>query len=123
MAKEKEVGIIVKIPLDSGWLTGKYNADSRFDDIRGRWSSDDIKTRANLVTRVRTLIGAEENLAQMAIAFCLAYDAVSTVIPGNVTIEQLMSNVKSSDISISPDLVEKLEYLFQSEIKGHNLPW
>jgi len=123
MAKEKEVGIIVKIPLDSGWLTGKYNADSRFDDIRGRWSSDDIKTRANLVTRVRTLIGAEENLAQMAIAFCLAYDAVSTVIPGNVTIEQLISNVKSSDISISPDLVEKLEYLFQSEIKGHNLPW
>ena len=123
MAKAKEVGIIVKIPLDSGWLTGKYNADSRFDDIRGRWSSEDIKTRANLVTRVRTLIGAEENLAQMAIAFCLAYGAVSTVIPGNVTIEQLMSNVKSSDISISPDLVEKLEYLYQSEIKEQNLPW
>ena len=44
MAKNKEVGIIVKIPLDSGWLTGKYNAESRFNDIRSRWSKEDIKT-------------------------------------------------------------------------------
>ena len=123
IANNKEIGIIVKIPLDSGWLTGKYNAESRFDDIRGRWSKEDIKTRANLVNNVRTLIGADENLAQIAIAFCLAYDAVSTVIPGNVNIEQLISNVKSTDIFISQNLKEKLEYLYQSEIKDLNLPW
>lgn len=123
MAKNKEVGIIVKIPLDSGWLTGKYNAESRFNDIRSRWSKEDIKTRANLVNKVRTIIGAEENLAQIAIAFCLAYDAVSTVIPGNVNIEQLTSNVQSADISISQNLIEKLESLYQSEIKKLNLPW
>jgi aryl-alcohol dehydrogenase-like predicted oxidoreductase len=123
IANNKEIGIIVKIPLDSGWLTGKYNAESRFDDIRGRWSKEDIKTRANLVNNVRTLIGADENLAQIAIAFCLAYDAVSTVIPGNVNIEQLISNVKSADIYISQNLKEKLEYLYQSEIKDLNLPW
>lgn len=123
MAKNKEVGIIVKIPLDSGWLTGKYNAESRFNDIRSRWSKEDIKTRANLVNKIRTIIGAEENLAQIAIAFCLAYDAVSTVIPGNVNIEQLTSNVQSADISISQNLIEKLESLYQSEIKKLNLPW
>lgn len=123
MAKNKEVGIIVKIPLDSGWLTGKYNIESRFNDIRSRWSKEDIKTRANLVNKVRTIIGAEENLAQIAIAFCLAYDAVSTVIPGNVNIEQLTSNVQSADISISQNLIEKLESLYQSEIKKLNLPW
>lgn len=123
MAKNKEVGIIVKIPLDSGWLTGKYNAESRFNDIRSRWSKEDIKTRANLVNKIRTIIGAEENLAQIAIAFCLAYDVVSTVIPGNVNIEQLTSNVQSADISISQNLIEKLESLYQSEIKKLNLPW
>ena len=123
MAKNKEVGIIVKIPLDSGWLTGKYNAESRFNDIRSRWSKEDIKTRANLVNKIRTIIGAEENLAQIAIAFCLAYDAVSTVIPGNVNIEQLTSNVQSADISIPQNLIEKLESLYQSEIKKLNLPW
>lgn len=123
MAKNKEVGIIVKIPLDSGWLTGKYNADSRFDDIRGRWSRDDIETRANLVNKVKSIVGTQENLSQIAIAFCLAYDAVSTVIPGNVNIEQLTSNVQSTDISISQRLIEKFEKLYQSEIKNLNLPW
>ena len=123
MAKNNEVRIIVKIPLDSGWLAGKYNVESRFNDIRSRWSTEDIKTRANLVNKVRTIIGAEENLAQIAIAFCLAYDAVSTVIPGNVNIEQLTSNVQSADISISQNLIEKLESLYQSEIKKLNLPW
>ena len=122
-AQKKEVGIIVKIPLDSGWLTGKYNAESRFNDIRSRWSKEDIETRAYLVNKVKSIIGTEENLAQIAIAFCLAYDAISTVIPGNVNIEQLISNVKSTDISISQNLIEKLRYFYQSEIKNLNLPW
>jgi len=122
-AQNKEVSIIVKIPLDSGWLTGKYNAESRFNDIRSRWSKEDIETRAKLVNKVKSIVGAEENLAQIAIAFCLAYDAVSTVIPGNVNVDQLTSNVQSTDISISRSLIEKLEKLYQSEIKKLNLPW
>lgn len=123
LAKKKEVGIIVKIPLDSGWLTGKYNEESSFDDIRSRWSKQDIKNRAALVRKISTIIGKEKNLAQMAIAFCLAYDAVSTVIPGNVNIDQLKSNVQSTDISISQNIIEKLENLYQSEIIKLNLPW
>ena len=122
-AQTKEIGIIVKVPLDSGWLTGKYNAESRFNDIRSRWSKEDIETRADLVNKVKSIIGTEENLVQIAIAFCLAYDAVSTVIPGNVNIEQLTSNVQSTDISFSQSLIEKLETLYQSEIKKLNLPW
>jgi aryl-alcohol dehydrogenase-like predicted oxidoreductase len=123
MAKKKEVGIIVKIPLDSGWLSGKYNAESRFHDIRSRWSPEDIKTRANLVNKIKTLVGSEENLAQMAIAFCLAYDAVSTVIPGNTTIEQLINNVKSTNITLPQSLIGKLESLYHAEIEGLKLPW
>jgi len=122
-AQNNEVGIIVKIPLDSGWLTGKYNAESRFNDIRSRWSKEDIETRAKLVSKVKSIVGTEENLAQIAIAFCLAYDAVSTVIPGNANVEQLTSNVQSTDISISRSLIEKLEKLYQTEIKKLNLPW
>ena len=123
MAQNKEVGIIVKIPLDSGWLAGKYTAESSFNDIRSRWSKQDIENRANLVNKVKTITGTEDNLAQIAIAFCLAYDAVSTVIPGNVNIEQLMNNVQSTEISMSHDLIEKLENLYQSDIKKLNLPW
>jgi aryl-alcohol dehydrogenase-like predicted oxidoreductase len=122
-AQNEEVGIIVKIPLDSGWLTGKYNAESTFHDIRSRWSREDIETRARLVNKVKSILGIEENLAQKAIAFCLAYDAVSTVIPGNVTIEQLTNNVQSTDVSIPPNLMRELERLYQTEIKQQKLPW
>lgn len=123
MTKAREVGIIVKIPLDSGWLSGKYNAESSFNDIRSRWSKQDIETRAYLINRVKDIIGTEGNLAQKAIAFCLAYDAVSTVIPGNVNIGQLTSNIQSTNIRISQEIVAKLEKLYQSEIKELNLPW
>lgn len=123
MAKEKEVGIIAKIPLDSGWLTGKYTEKSTFDDIRSRWTRHDIQTRARLVSRVKDIIGAENNLAQKAISFCLAYDAVSTVIPGNMNIYQLKSNVESVNNPISKELVEALENFYQSEVKYLNLPW
>jgi len=123
MAQEKGVGIIAKIPLDSGWLSGKYNGESTFDDIRSRWSRQDIQTRAHLVKRVKDIIESTNNLAQKAISFCLAYDAVSTVIPGNVNADQLRSNVESANNPISMELVKKLENFYQSEVKDLNLPW
>jgi aryl-alcohol dehydrogenase-like predicted oxidoreductase len=123
ITKAREVGVIVKIPLDSGWLSGKYNAESSFNDIRSRWSKQDIETRAYLLNRVKEIIGTEGSLAQKAIAFCLAYDAVSTVIPGNVNIAQLTSNIQSTNIRISQEIVARLEKLYQSEIKELNLPW
>jgi aryl-alcohol dehydrogenase-like predicted oxidoreductase len=123
LAIEKEVGIIVKIPLDSGWLTGKYNTESTFQDIRSRWSKLDIENRAHLVNRVKEIIQTKEGLAQIAISFCLAYDAVSTVIPGNVNIAQLTSNVESANNTISRELVKKLEDFYLNEVKPLNLPW
>ncbi|NQT25534.1 aldo/keto reductase [candidate division KSB1 bacterium] len=123
MAIEKEVGIIVKIPLDSGWLSGKYNAESTFNDIRNRWSQKDIQTRAHLVNRVKEIVHAKDDLAQKAISFCLGYDAVSTVIPGNVNIAQLTRNVESVNKPISRELVAKLEDFYRDEVKQLILPW
>lgn len=123
LALEKEVGIIAKIPLDSGWLSGKYNAESTFTDIRSRWSKKDIITRSNLVKKVKDIIANENNLAQSAISFCLAYNAVSTVIPGNTTITQLENNVESANKPLSKELVKKLEDFYQNEVKHLNLPW
>jgi len=122
-ALQKEVGIIVKIPLDSGWLTGKYNVESIFNDIRKRWSAKDIKTRAELVNRVGNIIPKENELAQTAISYCLAYDAVSTVIPGNKNIKQLTSNLKSINSPISKEIVKKLENFYQNEVAHLKLPW
>ena len=123
LAIEKKVGIIVKIPLDSGWLSGKYNAESTFDDIRTRWSRKEIQTRAHLVDRVKEIVDAKDDLAQKAISFCLGYDAVSTVIPGNINIAQLTSNVESINKPVSKELIEKLEEFYLNEVKPFKLPW
>jgi aryl-alcohol dehydrogenase-like predicted oxidoreductase len=123
MAKQKGVGIIAKIPLDSGWLSGKYNAESTFNDVRSRWSKDDIKTRASLIENLKKIIGEGHQLSQTAIGFCLSYDAVSTVIPGNTSLDQLKNNIKSIEHPLAKDLVEKLEYFYQSEVKQLRLPW
>jgi aryl-alcohol dehydrogenase-like predicted oxidoreductase len=123
LAKEKAVGIIAKIPLDSGWLSGKYHAESTFDDIRSRWTQSDIRTRAGLVGKLKTVIPQGDDLAQTAISFCLAYDAVSTVIPGNRNIAQLKANLASTSRPIAKELVERLEGFYRDEVERLGLPW
>jgi len=123
LAMQKEVGIIAKIPLDSGWLSGKYTAESTFQDIRKRWSKEDIQNRAHLVNRVKEIVNTQENLAQKAISFCLAYEAVATVIPGNVNIAQLANNAASVNNPITNEIVEKLQEFYQNEVKPLKIPW
>jgi aryl-alcohol dehydrogenase-like predicted oxidoreductase len=123
LAKEKEVGIIAKIPLDSGWLTGKYDANSTFEGIRERWTMQDIVTRAKLVDRVRDLVGEKWDLYHVALSFCLAYEAVSTVIPGSTGIAQLKGNLQSAEQPMPEVLVAQLETFYQAEVKDLNLPW
>jgi aryl-alcohol dehydrogenase-like predicted oxidoreductase len=123
LAKEKGVGIIAKIPLDSGWLSGKYNAESVFEGVRRRWSKQDIQTRAYLVNKVKEIVHAENDLAQKAISFCLGYEAVSTVIPGNINIAQLKTNVESINNPVSRENIKKLEEFYLNEVKQLELPW
>ena len=122
-AKAKGVSIIVKIPLDSGWLTGKYHAESTFDDIRSRWTQADIRTRADLVARLKTLLPEESDLAHTAISFCLAYDAVSTVIPGSRNTAQLKANLANTDRPVAKKLVARLEEFYRDEVAQLGLPW
>jgi aryl-alcohol dehydrogenase-like predicted oxidoreductase len=123
MAREKGVGIIVKIPLDSGWLTGKYHAGSTFTGVRARWSPADIATRAALVNRVKSIIGDGYSLSQAALAFCLAFEAVSTVIPGSLNPEQLQQNLLAAAQPLPGELVQKLEAFYRDEVAPLRLPW
>jgi aryl-alcohol dehydrogenase-like predicted oxidoreductase len=107
--REKGAGIIVKIPFDSGWLTGRYNKDSRFEGVRGRWSDEDIARRAELVSRLGWLTADGSEPAHKAIAYLLSYEEVSCVIPGIRTMDHLESNIRAAACSISPGDREKLE--------------
>jgi aryl-alcohol dehydrogenase-like predicted oxidoreductase len=123
LARDKRVGIIAKIPLDSGWLTGKYDTQSRFTDIRSRWTQADIQNRAQLVEKIKQIIGPDMSLPSAALAFCLAQDAVSAVIPGNTSVTQLENNLESVETPLSKEIIDKLKSFYQEEVKALNLPW
>lgn len=121
-AKDKQVSIIAKIPLDSGWLSGKYTAESTFDDIRKRWTQKDKETRTELVEKVKAIID-RSSISQTALSFCMAFDAVSTVIPGSKNIDQLIKNVESTHKPLSDVLISELEAFYAEEVAHLNLPW
>jgi aryl-alcohol dehydrogenase-like predicted oxidoreductase len=123
LAIERGTAIIAKIPLDSGWLSGKYGADAKFEGVRSRWSREEIEQRAMLVQRVREIIGSEASMAQVAIAFCAAHPAVSTVIPGALTIDQLAQNVAAVATPLDASTVDALRTFYEKEVAQLHLPW
>jgi aryl-alcohol dehydrogenase-like predicted oxidoreductase len=122
--KVNERGILlsIKVPLDSGWLTGKYNANSKFEGIRTRWSQDVILKRAKIVEKIKNIV-KDEDLVKYAIGFILSFDAVKTVITGVKNVEQLEANINASEFKLSEELKQEFEKLYEQEIKPLNLPW
>jgi len=123
--RQQGPGIIAKVPLDSGWLTGRFDASSRFEGIRARWTEEDIAQRAKLVSDIQWLVADGSELAHKAIAYLLAYDEVSCVIPGIRTQRQLESNLGAAQCRLSSDERTKLEsYWDRLTENGSNLiPW
>jgi aryl-alcohol dehydrogenase-like predicted oxidoreductase len=115
LAKEKGVGIIVRVPLASGWLTGKYDANTVFpsDDHRsGRYTADRVKETAEKVARLDFLLEEAETLAEAALRFTLMDPAVSTVIPGGKAPAQVADNVKAAGNPLSEGAMKRIQELF-----------
>ncbi|WP_202412325.1 aldo/keto reductase [Halobacillus litoralis] len=122
-AYNQGVGVITKVPLDSGWLTGKYDANSRFTGIRSRWSADQIERRGRLVEQVRRIIGNDASMVKIALQFILSYPGVSTVIPGAKDSQQLKQNITASEAMLSQKVKEQLENLFVKDIEKSQVGW
>jgi aryl-alcohol dehydrogenase-like predicted oxidoreductase len=123
--RERGIGTIAKVPLDSGWLTGRFDADSRFEGIRARWSEEEKAQRADLVSQIQWLVEDGSELAHKAIAFLLSYDEVSCVIPGMRTLDQLASNLLAAGCTVTRDERDRLEVLWDEVTANglHLLPW
>ena len=122
-AYEHGVGIIVKVPLDSGWLSGRYRKGHNFDDVRKRWPSEVVERRSQLVEQFAELVPQGMSMAHAALQFCLAQPQVSTVIPGAKTVEQALDNFAAADKQLSPEAVQSMVELWQREIMSDPLPW
>jgi aryl-alcohol dehydrogenase-like predicted oxidoreductase len=111
-AARRGVGVIVRVPLASGLLTGKYTRETTFapDDHRNfnrTGASFDVgETFAGVpfevgleaVDELRELVPHDATLAQFALRWILMHQAVSTVIPGARSPEQARANAAASDL-------------------------
>jgi aryl-alcohol dehydrogenase-like predicted oxidoreductase len=122
-AHEQGMGLIVKVPLDSGWLSGRYRGNHKFDDIRSRWSPEVLARRSGLVEKFAALVPEGTSLAHAALQFVLAQPQVSTVIPGAKTVEQALNNFAAADKQLSPQVVQSMYDLWTQEIMADPLPW
>jgi aryl-alcohol dehydrogenase-like predicted oxidoreductase len=123
LAQQKGVGLIVKVPLDSGWLSGRYRGDSRFDDVRKRWPPEVITRRGELIEKFAALVPSGTSLAHAALQYCLAQPEVSTVIPGPKTVAQARDNFAAAGKQLSPEVVQAIYELWKRDIAADPLPW
>lgn len=112
-AKAAGVGIIPRVPLAYGFLTGKYSADSVFGEKDHRSHSVPQDKKRDWVEKADRLkpIAAELDIpmAQLALQYILANDAVSVVIPGARNERQARQNSKAGTAKpLSEQIVEKI---------------
>lgn len=112
LAKERGYGIIARVPLASGLLTGKYRADSSFpsSDIRQNFLTPRRLVEAIArVDEARSIVsGTTRSLTEAAIRFPLAHAAVSTVIPGAKSAHQVELNAAAANAQLPDEVVAKL---------------
>ncbi len=116
-ARARDVGVIVRVPLASGLLTGKFVRASTFADDDHRafnrqgeqfdkgetFSGVDYEKGLEVVEQLRELVPEGATLAQLALRWILGFDAVSTIIPGAKTPEQARANAAAADLPPLPD--------------------
>jgi aryl-alcohol dehydrogenase-like predicted oxidoreductase len=122
-AQDRGAGIIIKVPLDSGWLSGRYRKGHNFEDIRKRWPPEVVARRSELVEEFAKLVPAGTSMAHAALQFVLAHPQVSTVIPGSKSVEQALDNFAAAEKQLDPETVEAMHELWTREIESDPLPW
>ncbi|MBF0493415.1 MAG: aldo/keto reductase family protein [Deltaproteobacteria bacterium] len=117
LALEKGMGLVVWSPLASGLLTGKYDESlpegSRLARID--WLRENIKTPENLALVKKFKTVADEigcSRAQLALAWELNQEGISSVITGATRLEQLQENLGAVKVKYNPEIEMKLNQIF-----------
>jgi len=121
-AMERGIMLVIKVPLDSGWLTGKYDGNSKFTGIRSRWNNEAILPRAEIVRDIKNIVN-DEKLVKYALSFIASFDAVTTIIPGVKNSMQLASNIEAVSYKLDNKIRNDLIQLYNNKIKNMFTPW
>lgn len=120
LAQAANVGIIVRLPLKRGILTGKLTQadEQRFqgEDVRARsFKGEAFAKELAKAEKLRFLVhGPVKTLGQAALAFCVAHPAVSIAIPGARNALQMRENAAGGDITLPPEDLARVAELWRS---------
>lgn len=131
-AKRRQVGILARVPLASGLLTGKMTKQSTFasDDHRNynrygeqfdrgeTFSGVDYDTGLEAVEEIRKLVPPGATMAQFALRWILMHDAVSCAIPGGKRPDQVEDNVRAAELPpLTGEQMAVVERIYNSYIR------
>lgn len=112
-AKKNNIGLIARVPLDEGGLTGRINSESKFDDEMRSviFRKDRLSEFVQRANKLEKLKQREANsLPELALRFILSWDEISTVIPGTRKVKHVKANVAVSDgRKLSKNLMKELK--------------
>ncbi|MGB2864997.1 MAG: aldo/keto reductase, partial [Sedimentisphaerales bacterium] len=97
----QNLGVLARVPLASGFLSGKYSEESKFagTDVRSSWQDqDEWQEVFKEVTNFKNEVPKGVSMAHWALAWCLQHPAVTCVIPGCKNVEQVESNAMAADL-------------------------
>lgn len=103
IAQEEELGILARVPLASGYLSGKYKPGASFTkgDVRSRHDEKDTAKKLEWVEKIsQNEVPNDVPMATWALAWCLQHEAVTTVIPGCKNPEQVSKNAAAADLAM-----------------------
>ena len=131
-ATRRQVGILARVPLASGLLTGKMNAATTFapDDHRAfnrngesfdrgeTFAGVDYSLALEAVEQLRKLLTPGTSMAQLALRWILMSDAVTCAIPGGKRPSQVQENVAAADLPpLSPEIMASIQTIYEAEIR------
>jgi aryl-alcohol dehydrogenase-like predicted oxidoreductase len=131
-AKRKQVGILARVPLASGLLTGKFRADTKFDaddhrnfnrqgqrfDVGETFAGVDYEVALAAVEEIRALVPAGVSMSQFALRWILMFDAVTCAIPGGKRPSQVADNARASDRPpLTPETMAGIRKIYDARIR------
>ncbi len=130
-AKQRKVGILARVPLASGLLTGKLRDDSAFAaddhrkfnrhgeafDVGKTFSGVDYDLGLEAVEEIRPLLPAGTSMSQFALRWILMFDSVTCAIPCAKRPEQVAENCRASDLPpLTPEAMSVVERIYKQKI-------
>jgi aryl-alcohol dehydrogenase-like predicted oxidoreductase len=132
-AMKRKVGILARVPLASGLLTGKLRADTKFEkedhraynrhgeefDRGETFSGVDYAAALEAVEEIRAILPEGETMAQFALRWILMFEAVSCCIPGARNPRQAEENALAAECSpLSPEMMAALRGVYDRRIRA-----